>query len=274
MKERAGHAQLLPVPHRAAHDLAQHVAAPFVGGHDAVGDEKGHGPQMIGDDPHRDVVRSRRASGRRRAVDASGLLADGVQERGEQVGVVVRGFLLDDGDNPLEPHAGVDGRGRERGEAPARVPVELHEHVVPDLDVAFAAAVDPAARRFLAGDVVPAVVVDLRAPAAGPGIAHRPEVLLQAQLDDALGRDEAAPDGVRLVVAGDARGPREDGRMQPIRRQLPYLGEQRPGERDGVLLEVVPEREVPQHLEEGVVSQGRAHVVEIVVLAAHPHALL
>ena len=274
MQEGAGHAQLLPVPHRSPHDLAQHVAAPLVGGHDAVADEERHRPKVIGDHAHGDVVGARRAARREGAVGAAGLLADRVQQRGEQVGVVVRGLVLDDRDDPLQPHAGVDGRGGQRHEVPAGVAVELHEDVVPDLDVALATAVDAPAHGLLAGDVVSAVVVDLGAAAAGPGVAHRPEVVLEAHLDDAVGRDEAAPDGVRLVVARNARLSLEDGRVQPVRREPPHLGQQRPRERNGVVLEVVAEREVPEHLEEGVVTPGRPHVVEVVVLPADPHALL
>ena len=212
VQERAGHAQLLAVAHRAPHDLAQHVAAPLVRGHDAVADEEGHRAQVVGDDPHRDVVGRRRAARRQRAVDAAGRLADGAQQRREQVGVVVRGLLLDDRDDALQPHAGVDGRGGQRGQLPARVAVELHEHVVPDLDVALATAVDAPASGLVAGDVVAAVVMDLRAPAAGAGVAHRPEVVLGPHLDDAPGGDEPAPRRVRLVVAGNAPLPLEDRR--------------------------------------------------------------
>jgi hypothetical protein len=39
-------------------------------------------------------------------------------------------------------------------------------------------------------------------------------------------------------------------------------------------LEVVAEREVSEHLEEGVVARRAADVLQIVVLARHPHALL
>ena len=55
---------------------------------------------------------------------------------------------------------------------------------------------------------------------------------------------------------------------------LPDVGQQRPREREGVLLEVVAEREVPEHFEERVVAVGRPDVVEVVVLAADPHHLL
>ena len=43
---------------------------------------------------------------------------------------------------------------------------------------------------------------------------------------------------------------------------------------DGVALEVVAEAEVAQHLEEGVVAAGEAHIFEVVVLAAGADAFL
>ena len=52
------------------------------------------------------------------------------------------------------------------------------------------------------------------------------------------------------------------------------LGEELPGEGDRVLLEVVAEGEVAEHLEERVVAGGEADVLEVVVLAAGAHALL
>ena len=42
-------AEQLGVAHAAAHDPAQHVAAPLVGRHDAVGDQEGAAAQMVGD---------------------------------------------------------------------------------------------------------------------------------------------------------------------------------------------------------------------------------
>ena len=41
---------------RAAHDPPQDVAAVFVGGDDAVGDQEGGAAGVVGDDPHRPRV--------------------------------------------------------------------------------------------------------------------------------------------------------------------------------------------------------------------------
>ena len=76
------------------------------------------------------------------------------------------------------------------------------------------------------------------------------------------------PQARRLVVVGVDREP------QALDRQPVHRRHQVPGEADGVGLEVVAEREVAQHLEEGVMAGGVADVVEVVVLAAGAHALL
>ena len=57
-------------------------------------------------------------------------------------------------------------------------------------------------------------------------------------------------------------------------RQPEFLGQQVPGELDRALLEIIAEREIAEHLEEGVVARGVADILEIVVLAAGAHAFL
>ena len=122
------------------------------------------------------------------------------------------------------------------------------------------------------------VVEDLAARTAGAGVGHLPEVVglvlraarLVADAHAALLRhaDGLGPEVVGLVVGLVDRGP------EPLRRQLVDLGEQLPGELDRVLLEVVAEAEVAQHLEERVVARGVADVLQVVVLAARAHAAL
>ena len=63
------------------------------------------------------------------------------------------------------------------------------------------------------------------------------------------------------------------GVQTPPPRGLPGC-EQLPGPFDRLGLEVVAERPVPEHLKEGVVVVVTAHVLEVVVLAAGPDALL
>ena len=65
-----------------------------------------------------------------------------------------------------------------------------------------------------------------------------------------------------------------DGDHQLVLRQPEFLGDQIPGELDRALLEIVAEREIAEHLEEGVVARRVADIVEVVVLAAGAHAFL
>ena len=62
-------------------------------------------------------------------------------------------------------------------------------------------------------------------------------------------------DVVGLVVARDAVLALEDRHDEAIRRQHPDLGQQDPGIADRVGLEIVAEREVPEHLEKRVVAK-------------------
>ena len=97
--------------------------------------------------------------------------------------------------------------------------------------------------------------VNLRTAPARAGVAHGPEVLVHPHLRDLVVGDQALPDRVRLVVARDPGLAREHGGEELLRRQPPHVGQERPRERDGLRLEVVAEREIAEHLEEGMVSQ-------------------
>ena len=77
-----------------------------------------------------------------------------------------------------------------------------------------------------------------------------------------------APDRRGVVVFG------VDGDQQPVLRQAEVARDQLPGVGDRLLLEVVAEAEIAQHLEEGVVPRGVADIVQIVVLAAGADAFL
>ena len=233
-----------------AHDAAQHVAAALVGRQDAVGHEHGEGAAVVGQNAQRDVgafvgpVGGAEDRGRR------------LDDRHEQVGVEHRVDALEDRQVPLEAGAGVDVLPRQVGEGAGGVAVELHEDEVPDLDEAVAAAV-------LGATLVPVglalVEEDLRVGAAGAGVAHGPEVVLVAHALDPLGAqaDLVDPDLLGLVVGV------VDGDPEAVAVVAEHLGEQLPGHRDGVVLEVVTEAEVPQHLEEGAVVRVGADDLDV-----------
>ena len=98
--QRLGAAHQMGVAHGAPHDPSQHVAAPLVRRHHAVGDEEGARAQVIRNHP---VGGAMRAVGRRAAqLDARS------DQVAEQIRFVVVVSALQDRRDPLEPHAGVD----------------------------------------------------------------------------------------------------------------------------------------------------------------------
>ena len=265
MEERPARAQHPAMAQRAADDPAQYVAPALVRGQHAIDDQEAAGADVIGDDAQRLVLQVGHAG-------EFGGLAD---QRLEEVDLVVAVHVLQHGRQPLQAHAGIDARRRQRHQGAVGLLVELHEHEVPDLDVAVAVLVGRARRA--AGDVRAVVVEDLGAGAAGAGVGHLPEVvgrirraLVVADAHDPLFRhaDHVAPQRVGFLVGVI------DGDQQALGRQLPHAGQQFPGPGDGVLLEVVAERPVAQHLEEGVVAGGVTHRVQVVVLAAGAQAAL
>ena len=246
--------------HRPAHDAAQNVAAPFVRRHDPVGDQERGSAQMVGDHAMRGALRTV-------GIDAGeiGAVAD---EGAKQVDVVIVVHSLQDGGDALEAHAGVDRGAGQVDPLAARQRLELHEHQIPDLDEAVALRVRRAGRT--AGNMGPMIVENLRARPARTGVAHRPEIVARRDADDPLvgQAGDPLPQVERLVVVV------VDGDGQLLWRQAEFPREEIPGVFDRVVLEIVAEREVAQHLEERVMARGVADIVEVVVLAAGAHAFL
>ncbi len=215
---------------------------------------------MIGDD----AVRHR---ARTVGLDA-GEIGDMGDDRSEQIDLVVVVRALQHGGHALEPHAGVDRGTRQRDALAARELLELHEHQVPDLDETVALGIGRAGRS--ARNMRPVIVENFRARSAGPELPHLPEIVGACDAQNpALGQArDFLPQVERLVVVDEHR------HQQSIGGQPELPGDEVPGELDGTILEIVAEREVAEHLEEGVMARGVADIVEIVVLAARAHAFL
>ena len=151
-----------------------------------------------------------------------GQFGGAADERDKEVGVVVADHALQDGGDAFESGSGVDGGLGQRVQDAVGAAVELHEDEVPDFDVAAALAGEFALSGGALGEFAVAggdahVVVDLRAGAAGAGVAHLPEVFLHAQFEDALGLDAGLePEVVGFVVARDAILSAEDGDVELV----------------------------------------------------------
>ena len=192
----------------------------------------------------------------------------GRDQRLEQVDLVIVVGALQHGGDALKPHAGVDRGMRQGNTLIGGNLLVLHEDEIPDLDEAVALGVRTAGRAALHARAM--VVENLRARTAGTKLAHRPEIVRACDADDLLvGEASDLPPQRRcLIVVG------VDGDQQALLVELKVLGEQLPGEQDRLLLEIVAEGEIAEHLEEGVMARGVADIVEVVVLAAGAHALL
>ena len=246
--------------HRAAHDPAEDIAPALVRRQNAVGDQEAAGAKVVGDDS---VARLRVAFG-----PGVGQRLAGFDQRPEGVGIVIVGDALEHRGDALEAHSGVDALLRQLGDDLARGLLVLHEDEVPDLDEAVAVLVRAAGRA--AGDVIAMVVEDFRAGSARTVVAHRPEIVLGRDADDAAVGKPADPlpqvEGLVVRVI--------DGCGQPVGADPPLLRQQVPGELDRAVLEIIAEREIAEHFEEGVVARGVADIVEVVVLAARADAFL
>ena len=258
----------------ATEDAAEDIAATVVGRVDAVGHQEGDRARVVGED----AIGSATGAA---VVWLPDQRFDSLEEGEEEVGVEVRVLALQHCRDPLEPGAGIDRGLRQGRERPVGRPVELHEDEVPDLEEA--SFLGQPLELFLGNDFLrPCATAPLRLPlevdvdlAAGPartGVPHLPEVVLVRQPVDPVIREarRVAPELPRFGVRMMDRDPDPLG----IDAQPLLGGHEFPGELDRVLLEVIAEGEVPQHLEEGVVPLGVAHLFEVVVLPAGAHALL
>ena len=260
-----------------AENPAQDVAPALVGRRGAVGDREGQRTDMVRDDAEGIVG----LIAELRGVLVARHLARGLDDRHEQVGVVVAVLVLEDGDDPLQAGARVDVPGGQRHEVARRLAVELDEDEVPQLDEPGAVAVDAAlvARHaFLVAAVGPEVDMNLAARAARAGLAHLPEVLLLAEGQDATGRQgrQFRPQLRGLDILGQTvlLVAHEDRRPELFGVDAPDLRQQLPRPRDRLGLEVVVERPVAEHLEERVVVGVPADFFQVVMLAADAEALL
>ena len=251
IEEGAVHAQELAVAGGPAQQAAQDVAPALVAGQDAVADEEAGGPDVVRDDAEGHVVVVALA------VVGAGDLADLVGDVHDGIHIEEGVHVLHHAGQALQTHAGVDVLLLELGVVVVAVVIELGEDVVPDLDIAVAVAAYGAAG-LAAAVLHAAVIVDLRAGAAGTG-AVLPEVILLAEAEDSVGgnADLLVPDVEGLVIV------LIDGGVEAVLLQAHDLGQELPGPGDGFLLEVIAEGEVAQHLKESAVAVGVADVVDI-----------
>ena len=279
----------------AAEDAAEDIVAVGVAGLDAVGDGEREGADVVGDDAEGDIgffllgVAGGAAHWQCGAVGFAAEFFDFVEDRTEDVGLVVRNArvgeigeifcALDDRGDALEAHACVHMAGGEGRERAVGVGVELDEDEVPNLDALGGAFVDERATGVAGGGQVD---MEFRAGAAGTGLPHHPEVVLLIAVDDVNGGIESGgaeffgPEIPGLLVArgGVAGFGVVDRGVEAGGGEFPAVDDEFPGPVDGFAFEIVAERPVSEHLEEGVVVGVEADIIEVVVFASGADAFL
>ena len=148
------------------------------------------------------------------------------------------------------------------------VAVEFHEHQVPDFHVAVAVLIGAAGRA--AGHLLAVIIKYLTARPAGSGITHGPEVVFLATAAEAVFIDSYLfqPDGLGIGIIPVHAHP------QSLFGDGQFYSKELPGILYGLLLEVITEAEIAQHLEESVVAGGVSHVIQVVMLAPGAHTAL
>ncbi len=234
-----------------AQKAAKDVAAPFVRGQHPVADHERGAADVIRDHAQRNVLLGVVAVfDARDLADALHDVLDGVHQE-----KIVH--ALHNAREALQPHAGIDIGVVQRRIAAFSVAVELGEHQVPEFDVPVTVAAD-AAGGLAASVLLAAVEIDFGAGAAGAG-SVLPEIVLFAEAHDARGvhPDLFRPDIEGLVVILIDRHP------QPVDRKLHHLRAELPRPRGRLVLEIIAERKIAQHLEKGAVPVGDTHPVDI-----------
>ncbi len=119
------------------------------------------------------------------------------------------------------------------------------------------------------------IKMDLAAGSAWTGLGHPPEVVVIAVVDVAPAShplrweaDLITPDRPGNLVVRVGRG------RQPLGWDPEVPGQEVPRPTDRIALEVIPERPVPEHLEERVVARRSTDLLEVVVLAGDPQDTL
>ena len=259
---------------RAAQDHAQHVVAAHVAGQRPIGNEEGRRARMIGNHAiGHDVLFDFGIGMARQFLRL-------VNQRQEQIGLVVGIDALQDRHDALEAHAGIDVLGGQRMQFRRAGALVLNEHQIPDFQEARAIAVDAAhvtGHVLLVAILRAAIVVNLAVGTARPDLGHFPEVFFAAEeqqmrLDRSPAacasnsrlRRRAAPRPARLQstwpTGGSCPAPTPRSAIATPTRWLPSCSNRQ-----------TTSCPASRRTYGGSVA---AHVVQVVVLARHAHALL
>src|SRR5262245_38655977 len=117
--------------------------------------------------------------------------------------------------------------------------------------------------------------MNLRAGPARTSFAHLPEVVFSAETQDSLGPGAyLLPVALGFFVSRDLFISTKNGEPQTFRFEVQFVYQKVPSEKDRLLLEIVAEREIPQHFKECVVPGSAADLIQVIMLASGTYTLL
>ena len=235
---------MLSVPDRTPDQPSEDVALSDVGRRDTplVTQDEGAGPDVVRDDAHRDIgLLVLTVCDARKKAD---LFEDGLHD----FGLVDALLALENGYGALDSHSGVDALALHLHELAFLGLAVAHEDIVPDLEVLAASAAGLAVRSALGAS---GVYEHLRVRSAGSGLSGRspPVVLTRHEVNPLIGNSAFVPDLGALFITRDSRLALEDGDGKLLRIDSQLLCQEFITPGNHLLLEVITERPVAQHLE-------------------------
>ena len=250
-QEGAVDAKELTVTASATENAAQNVAATLVGGDNAVGDHKGSGTDVVGNNTNGNIGV---------LIDAVFLACDSTNvvkhlANGVNLKHVVN--ALHYASETLKTHAGIDVLLCELGVGAIPHVVELSEYVVPNFHKAVAVTTGLAIGRATA-ILNAAVKIDFGARAART-CAVLPEVISLTEANDVLGVNAYLlhPNVVGLLVLNVDGGPKQVG------GDFKSFGQKFPRPRNCLILKVIAKGEVTKHFKESAVTCGVTNALKV-----------
>ena len=226
---------------------------------------------MVGNHTHSDILLSVLA------IFCSGLSGNDLDDRLEDIGIIVGSLALQRHTQTFESHTGIDHLGRQRFQRTVSLTVELHEHQVPDFDHLRMIFIDHFGTALGSTFFVRTeVYMDFRAGTARTGITHFPKIIMFVTVDDMIFRQELLPISGSFIVTRQTFGGAsfKYSCIQTFRVQLQNIYQIFPCPSDRFLLEIITERPVSQHFKHGVMIGIVSYLFQVVMLSAYTKTFL
>ena len=157
--------------------------------------------------------------------------------------------------NPLKTHTGIHARLGQKMHIARLIAIKLHKHVIPNFDITIAIFVRTTWRTTR--NMFAMIIKNFSTWTTRTCVAHHPEIIrgvtrtfVITDADNAIGRysNLFIPNLIRFIVFGVYRN------QELFLGQLKYFGQQIPSKLNSISLEIIPKREITQHLKKGVMT--------------------